>query len=264
MKFSGYASVTDTPYDMGWYTESIKRGAFAKTLAEKPDVQLLVNHGGLPLARTLSGTMSLSEDRTGLLVDADLDGEDPDVLGLARKMKRGDIDQMSFAFRTTRQEWNEDYTDRQITECNIHRGDVSVVNQGANPATSASVRSLRSTILAAGGRATQPQRKELAGALGTAVICEVRSFALDGHTYRLRSASTDSCNRCEGEGTITLKGRAVSCPLCGGTGGAESNGNGDGEPDAPDLGTPSDGRSALALKFSRDRLRLARIRQPPR
>jgi HK97 family phage prohead protease len=140
LHLSGYASVTNTPYDMGWYSESISRGAFAKTLAENPDVQLLVNHAGLPLARTKSGTLQLSEDNTGLRVDADLDPEDPDVQSLSRKMKRGDIDQMSFAFRATRQSWDEDYTDRQITECDIHRGDVSVVNQGANPSTSVSVR----------------------------------------------------------------------------------------------------------------------------
>ena len=37
---------------MGGYTETIARGAFTKTLSERPDVQLLINHEGLPLART--------------------------------------------------------------------------------------------------------------------------------------------------------------------------------------------------------------------
>lgn len=141
LHLSGYASVTESPYDMGWYSESISRGAFKNTLSQSPDVQLLVNHAGLPLARTKSGTLQLSEDNTGLRVEADLDPEDPDVQSLSRKMQRGDIDQMSFAFRTIRQSWNDDYTNRQITELDIHRGDVSVVNQGANPATSTSIRS---------------------------------------------------------------------------------------------------------------------------
>jgi hypothetical protein len=41
-----------------------------------------------------------------------------------------------------RQEWNEDYTERRLLEVSIHRGDVSVVNYGANPATSATLRAL--------------------------------------------------------------------------------------------------------------------------
>jgi HK97 family phage prohead protease len=140
LHLSGYASVTGEEYEMGWYTETMQRGAFKKTLAENPDVQLLVNHAGLPLARTLSGTLQLSEDKKGLKVSADMDGEDPDAQSLARKVKRGDVDQMSLAFRATRQEWNEDYSKRYLTEVDVHRGDVSVVNQGANPATSVSVR----------------------------------------------------------------------------------------------------------------------------
>lgn len=141
--FTGYASLTDQPYDVGgMFTETIRRGAFKRTLNENPDVQLLVNHGGLPLARTKSGTMTLAEDQRGLWVGASLDAEDPDVLALARKMRRGDIDQMSMAFQVTDQVWSADYTDRVITTLSLHRGDVSVVNQGANPATSASVRTL--------------------------------------------------------------------------------------------------------------------------
>jgi phage head maturation protease len=51
-RIEGLASSTESPYDMGSYTETIKRGAFARTLRENPDVQLLINHEGLPLART--------------------------------------------------------------------------------------------------------------------------------------------------------------------------------------------------------------------
>jgi len=136
---TGYASVTETPYEVGFYTETIKRGAFKRTLREDPDVQLLVNHEGLPLARTKSGTLRLSENDRGLFVEADLDPEDPDVQALVRKMKRGDIDQMSFAFQATAQDWNEDYSERAISSVSIHRGDVSVVNMAANPAATASI-----------------------------------------------------------------------------------------------------------------------------
>jgi HK97 family phage prohead protease len=136
----GYACVVETEYDMRWYTETIAAGAFDKTLRERPDVMLLVNHAGLPLARTKTGDLRLSVDSTGLAVEADLDPDDPDVVLLASKMDRKLMDEMSFAFRVMRQEWNEDYTKRYITEVSLDKGDVSVVNYGANPSTSVSLR----------------------------------------------------------------------------------------------------------------------------
>ena len=140
LRLTGWASVTERDYDMGWYTERIQRGAFAATLAERPDVQLLINHEGLPLARTVSGTLRLAEDDRGLGVDADLNTDDPDVQRLAPKVERGDIDEMSFAFMGAKSDWDEDFTYRTITTLSIHRGDVSVVNYGANPLTSFSMR----------------------------------------------------------------------------------------------------------------------------
>ena len=70
IKFSGYASLTDTPYPVSFYTETIARGAFKRTLNSSPDVQLLINHGeggsGMPIARTISATANdlqrLSDD----------------------------------------------------------------------------------------------------------------------------------------------------------------------------------------------------------
>lgn len=147
LTLKGYASVFETPYEMyggppwGW-VEEVDAGAFDKTLREKPDVQLLINHTGLPLARTKSGTLRLNADKVGLDSEAGLEPRSATVQELALAMDRGDIDEMSFAFRVVRQEWNEDYTERRLLEVSIHRGDVSVVNYGANPATSATLRAL--------------------------------------------------------------------------------------------------------------------------
>jgi len=135
LTLSGYASVFNVPYDVGWYTETVAPGSFSKTLADGADVQLLVNHEGLPLARTASKTLELTEDAKGLRVRATLDPEDPDVRRLAGKMDRGDLDEMSMGFWAKRQEWNDDYTERELQEIKLDRGDVSVVNFGANPAT---------------------------------------------------------------------------------------------------------------------------------
>jgi phage head maturation protease len=102
----------------------------------------------MPLARTKSGTLRLSTDSTGLLVDADLDRSDPDVQRLEVKMGRGDMDEMSFAFRTVRHEWNNDESERRLLELNLDKGDVSVVNFGASPHTSAGIRSLGDAVAA--------------------------------------------------------------------------------------------------------------------
>mgnify|MGYP002684426633 FL=1 len=48
------------------------------------------------------------------------------------------VDSMSFAFRVTRQEWNEDYTERTIRELQLF--DVSAVTYPANPAATITAR----------------------------------------------------------------------------------------------------------------------------
>lgn len=138
----GYASVTEAGYEMwdwaGDYTEVVRAGAFTKTLSETPQVQLLLNHGGLSMAYTQAGTLRLAEDSTGLHIGADLNTKRSDVGDLLLALDDGDVDEMSFAFRVTRQQWSPDYDQRDILEVDIHRGDVSVVNFGANPATNVS------------------------------------------------------------------------------------------------------------------------------
>lgn len=148
--FRGYATVYDTWYEVaggperGGWMEMIAAGAGARTLNTKPSVMLLLNHEGLPLARTTSGTMTLVEDSRGLIADAPgLDLRNPRVQEANSVMSRKDVDEMSFAFRATRQEWNDDYTERTIREydLNVRGSDMSIVTWGANPATVAQIRS---------------------------------------------------------------------------------------------------------------------------
>lgn len=140
----GYAA-TYEPYDChggpnaGGWIEQLDARAFDDTLATQPDVQLLINHTGEPLARTKSGTLKLSRDGHGLKVWARLDPSDPDVQRLAPKMLRKDMDEMSFAFRVTKQDWDTGYTHRTIRSLSLQKGDVSVVNYGMNPGTQASL-----------------------------------------------------------------------------------------------------------------------------
>jgi HK97 family phage prohead protease len=160
LTFRGVASTTDTPYDVyggapyGW-TETVASGAFKRTLANSADVVFLVNHEGMSLARTKSGTMSLREDNRGLAVSANLDPNNSASRDLYSASKRGDVDEMSFAFRVVADEWTDaegnpasmmDGVNRRITEINLNKGDVSAVNYGANPTTSGGFREMQMAL----------------------------------------------------------------------------------------------------------------------
>jgi len=140
--FSGYASVFDKPYGVrdskGTYTETIKPGAFKKTLQEQDDVRFLINHDGIPLARSSSGTLKLEEDEYGLFVQADLDPNNPKVAEVASAMKRGDLNEMSFAFAAIRDDFSGEKRDVQ----EVRLFDVSVVTYPANSYAGATLRGL--------------------------------------------------------------------------------------------------------------------------
>ena len=141
LTFTGYACVTNRSYEMwddaGAYPETVRSGAFTGTLAKQPDVKLLLNHGGLPLARTTGGTMSLAEDSTGLHVEARLNQDHADFRYVRSAIERQDLNAMSFAFRILddRGGWNSDCTARTITAVDLHGGDVAIVNDPASEHT---------------------------------------------------------------------------------------------------------------------------------
>lgn len=159
--FTGHASVTGKGYDMyggpnsdmGGWTEYIDSGAFKRTLNQNADVAFLLNHDGVTLARTKAGTMTLTEDKVGLKVNATLDTRVNIVNDIRILMQAGNLDEMSIGFRIVKQSWltkdGEEVPwwdlagiERHIQEINMDKGDVSLVNYGANPYTDANVRSL--------------------------------------------------------------------------------------------------------------------------
>lgn len=237
LRFTGFASVTGdaAAYEMedwmGPWTESVTPGAFKRTLAGNgPDTVFLINHAGLSLARTRSGTLKLSEETdpssspisgiTGLYSEAHLDPQNMYVQAVRSGVERGDLSEMSFAFRVVRQTWSDDYDRRRIQEVTLDKGDVSIVTFGANPATgdTVSIRQ-RPSGLAPGRRAATP---------------------------------TDSCNRCGGGGTIMLKGKGVTCPQCEGSGGPENNSS-DNEAQ----------NQKWISEITRSRIMLEKLRYPP-
>lgn len=138
----GYAAVFNEPTDIGGvFTEVVAPGAFRSALARKDDVEFLINHGGLPLARSTAGNLTMAEDSHGLKIRAQLDPTDPDVQRIVPKMRAGMLDQMSFAFQATGQKWDtpaEGPDVRTITDVMLY--DVSIVNRGAYPQTTIALR----------------------------------------------------------------------------------------------------------------------------
>ncbi|MZR14233.1 HK97 family phage prohead protease [Maritimibacter sp. DP07] len=143
IKVEGYAAVFGEEADIGgFFREVIQPGAFDGALSES-DVPFLINHDGLPLARTGSGTLDLSIDERGLKIATELDPDDPDVQSIVGKMRRGDLDKMSFAFTVARQEWDEtgETPLRKILEFD-RIFDVSIVTEPAYKGTEIGLRSL--------------------------------------------------------------------------------------------------------------------------
>jgi len=122
------------------FYEVIQPGAFDEVLND--DVRALFNHeSSAILARSKNGkgSLQLGIDATGLWYEF----EAPDTQvgrDLLTSLKRGDVDQMSFAFRVIRQKWNDDRSRRVLTEVSLADGDVSVVTYPAYPTTTVEAR----------------------------------------------------------------------------------------------------------------------------
>lgn len=145
LSVEGYAAVFGQETDIGgFFREVIERGAFKDAIG-RDDVVFLVNHEGLPLARTRSGTLTLTEDEHGLKISTRLDPDDPDVKAISGKMRRGDLDKMSFAFYPDVEEWDEsgDVPLRTIKRASLH--DVSIVTTPAYEGTEIALRSLEAS-----------------------------------------------------------------------------------------------------------------------
>lgn len=147
LTFEGWASVSERSYEMwdafGPYEEIVTAGAAAESLARPDlDVPLVLAHDSLRrIARTTNGTLALDEDEHGLhVLAAALNMADADVAYIVPKLRAGLVDEMSFMFRITSGQWNQDYTEFRINSYDIHRGDVAIVGYGASPHTSGGVR----------------------------------------------------------------------------------------------------------------------------
>lgn len=143
IKVSGYAAVFNQDANIGdWFIERIAPGAFSNAIG-RDDVVFLINHEGLPMARTRSGTLTLREDSRGLFMESELDPEDPDVKLIIPKMRRGDLDKMSFRFTPIKQEWDDSGETPVRTLIEVGLSDVSIVTFPAYEGTDIALRSLQ-------------------------------------------------------------------------------------------------------------------------
>lgn len=142
----GYASVFETASDGLSFEEVIEKGAFDGVL-ERSDVFALLNHDmsrGI-LARSLKGggTLSLSVDEKGLKYRFEAPNT---ALGdeLLEYLKRGEINQSSFAFDVKKDKWEKrsDGTWKRTIQQVGNLYDVSPVYCAAYSATSVYLRGM--------------------------------------------------------------------------------------------------------------------------
>jgi HK97 family phage prohead protease len=139
-KIVGYAAVFNSDANIGdYFIERIAPGAFAKAIG-RDDVRCLFNHSdNLVLGRSTSGTLRLAEDDRGLRYECD-----PPETNWARDLleliSRGDVNQSSFAFRATREEWDETGALPIRTLLELELYDVSPVTYPAYQDTEVGVR----------------------------------------------------------------------------------------------------------------------------
>jgi HK97 family phage prohead protease len=145
--------------DLGGFRERVLPGALTRSLGTH-DIRVLFNHDpNFVLGRSKSGTAVFNDQAKGLRMEC----TPPDTQTVRdlvlEPMRRGDINQMSFAFRVvgdakrrsdvrdgvppgTGEVWNDDYTERELHQLQMF--DASVVTFPAYVQTDAQVRSLMS------------------------------------------------------------------------------------------------------------------------
>lgn len=142
---SGHAAlfnVKSSPI-MGLFREIILPGAFANSI-KTGDVRALWQHSThYVLGRTKNGTLELNEDKVGLHFRI----RPPDTIfasDVLESIGRGDVDQMSFGFRTVTDQWRmDDGQDvRELHEVELF--EISPVTFPAYEQTHVSVREIRS------------------------------------------------------------------------------------------------------------------------
>ena len=123
-------------------TEEIAPEACDNALARPDDVRCLINHdSNLICGRNTAGTLELWKELDGLHFKCQLDPEVSWQVDYWRSIKRGDLNQCSFAFTIDAEERIKNETNTHYIIKYLHLYDVSVVAYPAYVDTSAGARS---------------------------------------------------------------------------------------------------------------------------
>jgi HK97 family phage prohead protease len=127
LTLEGYAAVFDAPTRIknaweGDFTETIKRGAFARAVRESTKPKVQFDHGQHPLLGSIpiAAVASMREDDKGLFISARV--HDNWLTEPVRDaIKSGAIDGMSFRFAPTAdgEEWDATRENRTLTDVNL-------------------------------------------------------------------------------------------------------------------------------------------------
>ena len=194
---------------MGWFKEKIDRDAFSE--CDVTDVIMCFNHNiDSILARTTSGTLTLSTDDEGLRFEFEAPATTMgnDMLELVR---RGDISKCSFKFTVEEDEWR--YADKEnkleYDERTIRKigklYDVSLVVYPAYSDTEAGVRHLeerKQQFLN-----NQSHEKDSDKTPQGVVVDETAGATTDSQVSRANSPAMDSASRKRTTALLNLKNR---------------------------------------------------------
>ena len=136
----GSAIMYDTPYVVhdpwGEFEERMRAGCATNLLSRGVDCRLLLNHDGLAMARTVSGTLDLIDTAASLDMEARLDLRQHLANDFVIATERGDMSEMSVGMIVGRDEWGESEgrETRDVEELSDLL-DVSGVTYAASPTT---------------------------------------------------------------------------------------------------------------------------------
>ena len=194
---------------MGWFKEQIARDAFSE--CDVADVIMCFNHNiDSILARTTSGTLTLSTDDEGLRFEFEAPATTMgnDMLELVR---RGDISKCSFKFTVEEDEWRYadkenklEYDERTIRKI-AKLYDVSLVVYPAYSDTEAGVRHLeerKQQFLN-----NQSHEKDSDKTPQGVVVDETAGATTDSQVSRANSPAMDSASRKRTTALLNLKNR---------------------------------------------------------
>lgn len=145
-QLSGYAAVFNAvSRDLGGFTESIRQGAFTRSLADADNIMALYDHDQKSvLGRVGAGTLQLREDDRGLWFEIDLPPTST-AKDLAALVERRDVHGASFAFTVPKggDHWSQlnGKPHRQLLDVSLH--EITVTSNPAYADTTVAKRGLR-------------------------------------------------------------------------------------------------------------------------